>query len=388
MNYSNLNKFVQQAPENLIRTFSDEISSVEGLLRFNIGEPDFATPEIVKNAAKASIDADQSFYTHSRGLVELREAIRAYLQRKYDLTYRVEDQIIVTSGATEALYLALMGIVNPGEKVVIVEPNYVIYNSHIALTGSIPVSIDVSDTQFKLTPQQLDRVLNEHPTTKAIIFNHPTNPTGVTYTGDEIEALSKVITKHNLYVISDEVYSEFTYTHHHVSMAQFIPERTLLVNGTSKSHAMTGWRSAFLAGPAELLNVIYPLHQAVVTAPTTQVQYASIVAYNDGDEAITAMYESYRERRDFIYQGLNKLGFESLYPDAAFYLFTKVPDWYDGDDYAFCLDLAHQDKIAVTPGQIFGAAGKGYFRTSYVSSLENLAEYLKRIESFRKNYTN
>lgn len=388
MDYSNLNKLVQQAPENLIRTFSDEIANIEDLLFFNIGEPDFATPEVVKEAAKASIDADQSFYTHSRGLVELREAIRNYLQRKYDLTYRVEDQIIVTSGATEALYLALMGITNPGEEVVVVEPNYVIYNTHIALTGAIPVSIDVSTTQFKLTPEQLDTTLTNHPNTKALIFNHPTNPTGVTYTGEEIEALSKIIKKHNLYVISDEVYSEFTYTHHHVSMAQFIPERTLLVNGTSKSHAMTGWRSAFLTGPAELLDVIYPLHQAVITAPTTQVQYASIVAYNEADDAIVSMYESYRKRRDFIYNGLNELGFDSLYPDAAFYLFTKVPDWFDGDDYEFCLVLAQQAKIAVTPGQIFGAAGRGYFRTSYVSSLDNLAEYLKRIENFRKSYTN
>lgn len=387
MDYSNLNKFVQQAPPNLIRTFSDEIAAIEGLLFFNIGEPDFATPEVVKEAAKVSIDANQSFYTHSRGLVELREAIQAYLKRKYNLTYRVEDQIIVTSGATEALFLALMGITNPGDKVVIIEPNYVIYNSHIALTGAIPVPIDVSQTQFKLSPEQLDDTLNKHPNTKAVIFNHPTNPTGVTYTGEEIEALSRIMTKHNLYVISDEVYSEFTYAHDHVSMAHFIPERTLLVNGTSKSHAMTGWRSAFLTGPSELLDVIYPLHQAVVTAPTTQVQYASIVAYNEADDDIIAMYESYRERRDFIYNGLNELGFESLYPDAAFYLFTKVPDWFDGDDYEFCLALAHQAKIAVTPGQIFGAAGRGYFRTSYVSSLDNLAEYLKRIEAFHKAYT-
>lgn len=388
MDYSNLNKFAQQAPENLIRTFSDEISSVKGLLRFNIGEPDFATPEIIKEAAKASIDADQSFYSHSRGLLELREAIQHYLARKYDLNYAVEDQIIVTSGATEALYLALMGIVNPGDKVIVVEPNYVIYNTQIALAGAVHVPIDVSGTQFKLTPDHLDAMLDEHPDIKVLIFNHPTNPTGVTYTGEEIEALSRIIAKHNLYVISDEVYSEFTYTHQHISMAKFIPERTLLVNGASKSHAMTGWRSAFLAGPSQVLDVIYPLHQAVVTAPTTQVQYASVVAYNEGDQAIAAMYDSYRERRDFIYTGLNELGFESLYPDAAFYLFTKVPDWFEGDDYAFCLALAHQAKIAVTPGQIFGDAGKGYFRTSYVSSIENLAEYLNRIETFHHQYIN
>lgn len=386
MDYSNINENIKVAPVNTIREFNDKISHIEGLMYFNIGEPDFATPHNIKEAAIASINQDQSFYSHSRGVLELRQAISDFLKRKYQIEYAPEDQILVTAGATQALYIALTGLIKPGDEILVVDPNYIIYNSQVILAGGVLKAIDVSETGFKLTTTALNQAIEDSPKAKAIILNYPTNPTGVTYTEEEIRAFSEIIRANNLYVVSDEVYSEFSYEEKHVSIARFIPERTLLINGTSKSHAMTGWRSAFLAGPRELIDAFYALHQAMLTAITTQVQYASIAAYRDSDDSIIEMHDSYKERCDLIYQGLNDLGFESAKPAGAFYIFTKVPEWFEGDDVEFCLALAHEAKIAVTPGSIFGQAGKGYFRTSYVSSLENIEIYLGKLKEFKEKY--
>lgn len=384
MDYKNINKHLLKTPENLIRSFNDEISSIENLLYFNIGEPDFPTPENIKLAAIQSIEADQSFYAHSRGVHELREAVSRFLKRKYQLNYSAEDQIFITAGATQALYIAINGILNEGDEVLVVDPNYVIYDSQIIGAGGSIVPINVSETDFKLTAETLRSHIG--PRTKALILNHPTNPTGATYSHDELKAIAEVINDKQIYVISDEVYSEFSYSNPHTSIAAFIPELTLLVNGASKSHAMTGWRSAFLAGPSELMDSLYPLHQAVLTTITTQVQYASIEAYDHSDESIEDMYNSYKARRDLLIQGLDKLAYDYVYPEGAFYLFCKVPNWYASDDYQFCLDLAHDVQVALTPGQIFGGAGNGYFRISYVSSLDNLKELLNRLATFEESY--
>lgn len=386
MDYKNINKHLLKTPENLIRVFNDEISHIENLLYFNIGEPDFPTPENIKQAAIQSINDDQSFYSHSRGVYELREAIHRYLKRKYQLDYSPESEIIVTAGATQALFLAITGLVNPGDEVLVVDPNYVIYNSQIILAGGKAVAIDVSSNGFKLTPELLSEAITDK--TKAIILNHPTNPTGTTYTSKEIKALAEVIKEHQIYVISDEVYSEFSYGYKHTPVAKFIPELTLLINGTSKSHAMTGWRSAFLAGPTALMDLLYPMHQAVLTTITTQVQYASIEAYDHSDESIQMMLTDYQARRDFLIEGLTQMQYDFVTPEGAFYLFAKVPDWYNEDDYQFCLDLAYQAKIALTPAQIFGEAGRGYFRISYVSSMDHLKTLLERLVEFENNYKN
>lgn len=386
MNYSNINDYIKVAPVNTIREFNDRISHIEDLMYFNIGEPDFATPLNIKEAAINSINQDQSFYSHSRGVLELRQAISDYLNRKYHLNYSPQDQILVTAGATQALYIALTGLINPGDEVLVVDPNYIIYNTQVILAGGVLKPIDVSTTGFKLTVEILEKAISESQKAKAIILNYPTNPTGVTYTAEEIKAFAKVIKDNQLYVISDEVYSEFSYEEAHISIATFIPERTLLINGTSKSHAMTGWRSAFLAGPSELIEAFYALHQAMLTAITTQVQYASIAAYKDSDASIIEMYNSYKQRCELIYEGLNELAFESVKPAGAFYIFTKLPEWFKGNDVDFCLALAHDAKLAVTPGSIFGEAGRGYFRTSYVSSLENIKIYLDRLKKFKEKY--
>ncbi|XJS10513.1 pyridoxal phosphate-dependent aminotransferase [Aerococcaceae bacterium WGS1372] len=384
MDYNNINKHLLKTPENLIRSFNDQISSIKDLLYFNIGEPDFPTPNNIKQAAIQSIQDDQSFYAHSRGVYELREAVSRFLKRKYQLDYSPDKQIFITAGATQALYIAINGVLNEGEEVLVIDPNYVIYNSQIIAAGGSVVPINVSDTEFKLTAESLRAHIS--PKTKALILNHPTNPTGATYSAEELKDIADVIRESQIYVISDEVYSEFSYSHPHTSIANFIPDLTLLVNGSSKSHAMTGWRSAFLAGPSDLMDSLYPLHQAILTTITTQVQYASIEAYEQSDDSIKMMYHSYKDRRDLLIEGLNKLTYDYVYPEGAFYLFCKVPNWYEDDDYQFCLDLAHQVQVALTPGQIFGDAGRGYFRISYVSSLDNLKELLNRLASFEESY--
>ncbi|MGX7091852.1 pyridoxal phosphate-dependent aminotransferase [Hutsoniella sourekii] len=387
MDYSNINQWVQQAPGNSIRTFNDKISHIEGLMYFNIGEPDFATPEVIKEAAKAAIDADISGYAHSRGVLALRQAISNYLAKNYQLNYDADTDILVTTGSTEALMVATMGLLNPGEQLVVVEPNYVIYNTHAILAGGSTLPINTSQTGLKLDPDVLDQTLDQNPKAKALMLNYPSNPTGVTYDRQELEAIAEVCRKHDLYIITDEVYAVLTYSGHHVSIAEIAPERTLLINGNSKAHAMTGWRCGFLAGPSELIEALYPLHQAAVTCVTSFVQYGAIAAYEEADPDVERMYQSYDERRHLIYQGLTDLGLQALYPQGAFYLFVKVPDWFRGDDYEFCLALAHEAKLAVTPGQLFGESGRGYFRVSYASSLKDLKIFIQRFKEFQDKYT-
>ena len=377
-----LNQQLSKISPSPIRSFNDQISDIDGILRLTIGEPDFKTPDFIKQAAIDAIQHDLNGYTHSRGLIELRQEIAHYLKRHYQLNYNPENEIIVTVGATEALLAALLAILNPGDKVVVPSPNYVIYETHVLLAGATLIRHDVSDTNFKLTPDALRQLVQADNQIKVLLLNHPCNPTGVTYTADELESLATVAREFDLWVVSDEIYSELTYHGSHVSMAKFLPERTILINGTSKSHAMTGWRSCFIAAPAQYTNEIFKVHQASVNTPSTQAQYASIAAYRDGDEAIVQMRQGYDERRQYLMQRFADLGYQTLNPDGAFYLFVKVPDWYQGSEFDFCLDLAKQAKVGIVPGSAFGPAGQGYFRLSYAADLSRLEEAMHRIETF------
>lgn len=369
-----------------IRSFNEEISKIEGLIPLTIGEPDFNTPDFIKEAAIQSIKDDLNGYSHSRGMIELRQAIARYVLRKYDLSYSPDTEIIVTSGPTQALFASFLTILNPGDKVLIASPNYVIYNTQVSLAHGEMVMVDTSDTNFIFTPEKLEAAIIDNPGTSAILLNHPANPTGGTYTEQQLRALVPIIEKYDLWVISDEIYGELSYDHPHYSMAKLLRERTILINGLSKSHAMTGWRSGFLAAPVEVANQLFKVHQAMVNTPNTQMQYASIVAYDHGDEAIEQMRAIYKERRDFLMQAFKEMNIETLNPQGAFYLFVKVPQWYQGNDREFCLDLAHQAKVGVVPGSGFGPAGKDHFRVSYAASLETLKEAIKRITAFVKEH--
>lgn len=374
-------KHLQPSP---IRSFNEQIAKIEGLIPLTIGEPDFNTPDFIKEAAIKSIKDDLNGYSHSRGMIELRQAIARYVLRKYDLTYAPETEIIITSGPTQALFASFLTILNPGDKVLIASPNYVIYNTQVSLAHGEMVMVDTSDSNFIFTPEKLEQAIIENPETAAILLNHPANPTGGTYTEAELRALVPVIEKYDLWVVSDEIYGELTYDHQHFSMAKLLRDRTILINGLSKSHAMTGWRSGFVAAPEEIASQLFKVHQAMVNTPNTQMQYASIVAYDHGDEAIEEMRQIYKERRDYLMQAFHEIGIETLNPQGAFYLFVKVPTWYSGDDRQFCLDLAHQAKVGVVPGSGFGPAGKDHFRVSYAASLDTLKEAMARISQFVK----
>lgn len=379
-----LNQQLDTLHPSPIRAFNEQISQIEALIPLTIGEPDFNTPDFIKNAATEAIMNNLNGYSDSRGMIQLREAIARYLNRKYDLIYQPDSEIIVTAGPTQALYSCFQSLLNIGEKVITPSPNYVIYTTQIQLANATLITVDVSDTEFILTPEKLEHTLIEHPETTVLLMNHPSNPTGVTYTADQLLALIPIIEKYDLWVVSDEIYSELTYEGKHVSLAKLLPDRTLLINGLSKSHAMTGWRSGFVAGPKQVMNQLFKVHQAMVNNPNRQMQYASIAAYDNGDDAIEEMRKIYIERRNFLMAAFKELDVKTLNPQGAFYLFVKVPDWYEGDDVAFCLDLANQAKVGTVPGSGFGEAGKGYFRISYAASMESLQEAMKRIAQYIK----
>lgn len=366
-----------------IRAFNDQISDIDGLIKLTLGEPDFPTPRFIKDAAIQSIDKSFNGYSHSKGMAELRETISAYLKRKYDLDYRAEDQIIVTVGATEAIFSTLYALLNPGDKVVTAAPNYAVYKTQVNLAGGEFVPIDVTEDDFILTPEKLDKALTEDDQIKVLLMNHPSNPTGHTYTAEQIEGLAEVVKKHDIWVISDEIYAELTYKGKHVSVAKYLPEHTILINGASKSHSMTGWRMGIVAGPSDVIKQIFVIHQGAINAPTTQAQFAGLAAYSEeGDAAIEEMRLEYKIRRDYLLGRFRDMGFDVSTPNGAFYLFIKIPDWFKGDDMDFCIKVAHEAKVGLVPGQAFGEAGKNYFRLSYAANLENLETAVDRIEAF------
>lgn len=379
-----LNSQLQYLKPSPIRSFNDQISGIEGLIPLTIGEPDFNTPDFIKEAAIKAIKENKNGYSHSRGMLPLRQAVARYIARKYEVNYNPETEILITAGPTQALLSSFMTLLNQGEKVVTPSPNYVIYTTQTNLAYGEFVTIDVSETEFILTPALLEQALVENPETTVLLLNYPSNPTGVTYTREQLEALIPVIEKYDLWVVSDEIYSELTYNQKHVSMAALLPERTILINGTSKSHAMTGWRSGFVAGPEWVISQMFKVHQATINTPNTQMQHASIVAYDQGDAAIEEMRNIYKERRDFLMNAFKEIGIETLNPQGAFYLFAKVPDWFEGNEFEFCLALAQEAKVGTVPGSGFGEAGKNYFRLSYAASLDTLKEATRRIAEFMK----
>ncbi|AXY24593.1 aromatic amino acid aminotransferase [Suicoccus acidiformans] len=380
----NINKQSERISSSPIRRFNDQISHIDDLLKLTLGEPDFNAPLKVRQAAIDAIEAGVTGYTHSRGTIELRQAIQNYLKRHYDLDYRAEDEIIVSVGATGALFAAITAVTNPGDQVIAPAPHYVIYQTQTILAGGEFVSVDVSEDAFILTPERLEETLKANPRAKTLILNHPSNPTGATYTREQLEALVPIIKTHQLTVISDEIYAELTYDSEHVSMAKLLPEQTILINGASKSHAMTGWRMGFIAAPKEILDTIFKIQQATINTPNTLAQAASVVAYNDCDEDILAMRAEYQKRCHYLAAELTRLGYQYVNPQGAFYLFVQVPADFAGNDVDFCLTLAEQAKIGVIPGSSFGQSGAGYFRISYAASMADLEEFIHRLEAFTK----
>lgn len=370
---------VQPTP---IRVFDNNASKIPGIVKLTLGEPDFNVPDVAKQAAIESINDNDSHYSAGSGTPQLREAIAHYLQQRYDLTYDADSEIAVTIGATEAIYASLFAIINKGDQVLIPTPTFPLYEAVVNLLGGEAINIDTSDNDFVLSPAALQKALAEHDHVKAIVLNYPSNPTGVTYSADQLKAIADVLADTDLVVIADEIYSELIYGGHHTSIAQFIPGQTIVLNGASKSGAMTGYRIGFMAAPAELMKRIGMVHSIMITSPSDPAMAAAVPIFDsaDGHQATLDMKAAYEKRRDFLVVALQKLGFGVTTPHGAFYVFAKIPADQGTDDVQFATKLAKEGNVAVIPGSYFGDGGKGYLRLSYATSMDNLKLAVNRIK--------
>lgn len=365
-----------------ILAFNAEIANIPGIVRLTLGEPDFNTPEHVKQVAIESIEADESHYAPSNGTLALRTAAAEFLAAKYDVHYDPASEVIITAGATGGVYTALTSILNPGDEVLIPTPIFPLYIAIVKLAGATPVFMDTSDNGFVLSPNQLQTTLAAHPKTKAVVLNFPSNPTGVTYRHDDLKALAAVLADQPIFVLSDEIYSELTYGEPHESIANYLPTQTILLNGVSKSHAMTGWRIGIMCAPKAITTQLGKIHQFTVTSTTTNAQAAATEALKNGLDDAQVMKREYQERRDYLYDALNDLGFQSAKPEGAFYLFSKIPAGLPQNSMAFCRELAHEARVALIPGSSFGPGGEGYVRISYAASMADLKTAVTRIRTY------
>lgn len=380
------NKQLDKIQVSLIRQFDQAISEIPGVLRLTLGEPDFTTPDHVKEAAKRAIDQDQSYYTGMSGLLTLRQAASEFVKEKYQLDYNPENEILVTIGATEALSATLTAILEKGDKVLLPAPAYPGYEPIVNLVGAEIVEIDTTENGFVLTPEMLEKaILEQGDKLKAVILNYPANPTGITYSREQLEALAAVLRKYEIFVVCDEVYSELTYTgENHVSLGTMLRDQAIIINGLSKSHAMTGWRLGFIFAPANFTAQLIKSHQYLVTAANTMAQHAAVEALTAGKDDAEPMKKEYIQRRDYIIEKMTNLGFEIIKPDGAFYIFAKIPAGYDQDSFAFLKDFAQKKAVAFIPGAAFGQYGEGYVRLSYAASMETIREAMKRLEEYMR----
>ena len=380
------NKQLDKIQVSLIRQFDQAISEIPGVLRLTLGEPDFTTPDHVKEAAKRAIDQNQSYYTGMSGLLTLRQAASDFVKEKYQLDYAPENEILVTIGATEALSATLTAILEEGDKVLLPAPAYPGYEPIVNLVGAEVVEIDTTENGFVLTPEMLEKaILEQGDKLKAVILNYPANPTGITYSREQLEALADVLRKYEIFVVCDEIYSELTYTGEaHVSLGTMLRDQAIIINGLSKSHAMTGWRLGFIFAPATFTAQLIKSHQYLVTAANTMAQHAAVEALTAGKSDAEPMKKEYIQRRDYIIEKMTVLGFEIIKPDGAFYIFAKIPASYNQDSFAFLKDFAQKKAVAFIPGAAFGRYGEGYVRLSYAASMETIREAMKRLEEYMR----
>lgn len=373
---------LDMAPDKLL-DFQLKVRDIPDILRLTFGEPGFAVDERIKQATIDAITNDRSHYAESQGETDLRIAAVAYFNREYHLNYNGPENIIITQGVSEAINVIFQTLLNDNDGLLVPEPAYGPYFSSLDLAHGVRLSIDTTANDFKLTPDMVEETIkNATVPVKAILMNYPTNPTGVTYSRDEIIALTETFTKHNLWVISDEIYSVLTYDQEHVSFAEYIPERTIYINGLSKSHAMTGYRVGFILGQAETIAQLQKTHGTLVFAVPAFVQDAALVALRDVTDTPVKMRDIYRQRRDKVLSQLQALGFDVVEPEGAFYLFAKLPADLGTDGDVFALQLAKEGKVAVIPGSAFSDAAQAYIRISYAASDEDLAEGMKRMTKY------
>lgn len=370
------------APDKLLN-FQQTVRDIPGVLKLTLGEPGFDVDDRIKQAATDAITNNRSHYAESQGELALRLEAVKYFNQTYHLNYQDENNVIVTLGVSEAINVVLNTLLGVDDGLLVPEPTYGLYFSSLRLAHGTKITIDTTKSHFKLTPEMVDQAVAQATVpVRAILMNYPTNPTGVTYSRDEIHALAEVFVKHNIWVISDEIYSVLTYDQEHVSFAEIIPEQTVYINGLSKSHAMTGYRVGFILGSANVIAEMQKVHGTLTFAIPTFIQDAALVALRDVTDTPLTMREVYKARRDRVVPKLQALGFDVVTPQGAFYLFAKLPADLGEDGDAFALKLAQEGKVAVIPGSGFSEAAKAYIRISYAASDADLDEGIHRLSTY------
>ncbi|QEA56966.1 aminotransferase class I/II-fold pyridoxal phosphate-dependent enzyme [Weissella hellenica] len=377
-----LNRQLAGVKASDILNFANFAQQIPNIINFTLGEPDFNTPEHIKQAAIQSIHDDHSHYAPANGTLALRENASTFLANKYQQHY-TPDEIIVTQGATEALYTAIVSVLNPGDKVIIPTPTFPLYIADVTVAGGQPVLVNTAATGFKLTPELLaETITREGEAVKMVILNYPSNPTGVVYSPEELKALADVLRDKPIFALCDEIYSELHYDQPHASLSAYLPEQTILVTGVSKSHAMTGWRIGLLCAPQSLINELSKIHQFTITSTATVTQDAAASALGQGKDDALPMRDAYSTRRDYILATLDDLGFITVKPEGAFYIYTKIAPDLEQDDEKFAYDLAERGLVAAVPGSYFGPGGEHYLRLSYATSMAEIKQGMTKLKNY------
>ena len=376
-----ISKVVEKMQPSGIRAFFDLVLGMKEVISLGVGEPDFVTPWQIREAGIYSLEQGFTSYTSNKGLYKLRLGISRYLKNKYGLEYCPEEETLITVGVSEGLDLVLRAIINPGDKILVPQPSYVSYGPVTELAGGIPVYIDTSKDGFKITPKLLEKYIDKK--VKAVILNYPTNPTGVSYRRKELEVINKVLLRHKILCISDEVYGDLTYDFEHVAFPTLpkAKDNTVYFNGFSKAYAMTGWRVGFACGPEEIIAAMTKIHQYTIMCVSITSQMAAAEALASGKRNVEQMKREYNRRRQFVSAELNSVGLKCSLPQGAFYVFPCIKST-GLSSLEFSRKLLDEQKVAVVPGTAFGASAEGYIRISYASSMDNLKEALRRIQLF------
>jgi aminotransferase len=376
-----ISSVVEKMQPSGIRAFFDLVLGMKEVISLGVGEPDFVTPWQIREAGIYSLEQGFTSYTSNKGLYKLRLGIQRYLKNKYNLEYCPDEEILITVGVSEGLDLVLRTIVNPGDKILIPQPSYVSYGPVTELAGGIPVYIDTSGDGFKITPKLLEKYIDKK--TKAIVLNYPNNPTGVSYRRKELEEINKVLLKHKVLCISDEVYADLTYDFQHTAFPTLpkAKDNTVYFNGFSKAYAMTGWRVGFVCGPKEIIAAMTKIHQYTIMCVPITSQMAASEALVSGKKYVEQMKREYNRRRQLMTAELNSLGLKCSLPQGAFYIFPSIKST-GLSSLDFSRKLLAEEKVAVVPGTAFGPSSEGYIRISYASSLDNLKEALIRLRKF------
>ncbi|AMM92279.1 aminotransferase A [Peribacillus simplex] len=374
-----INPLVKDVQISGIRKFYNMVADIEGTISLTIGQPDFPTPMHIKEAAKKAVDNDYTVYTHNAGYLELREAASEYIKDKYKLGYDPANEVIVTSGASEGIDITFRTILIPGNEVILPGPVYPGYEPIIKMCGATPIYADTTKNGFRLTADIIEKYITDQ--TRCIVLPYPSNPTGVTLSAEELLDIAELVKGKDIFILADEIYSELVFDQEHVSIATFLKEQTIVLNGLSKSHSMTGWRIGLLFAPVAISQHILKVHQYNVTCASSISQRAALAALTAGKDDAIPMKTEYARRRDYVYSRLEAMKLEIVKPNGAFYFFIKLPEGYTSS-IDFCLDLVKQERVAVVPGDAFSPLGEGYFRISYAYSMETLEKALDRIEAF------